>query len=35
LKAREGDQVTLRAPGGDEILDIVQVVYRAIDLDDE
>jgi transcription elongation factor GreB len=33
LKAREGDQVRLKAPGGDELLDIVEVVYRKIDLD--
>jgi transcription elongation factor GreB len=35
LKAREGDQVTLHAPGGDEVLDIVEVRYQAIDLADE
>jgi len=35
LKAREGDQVTLHAPGGDEVLDVVHVVYQAIDLQDE
>jgi transcription elongation factor GreB len=33
LKAREGEQVRLKAPGGDELLDIVEVVYRKIDLD--
>ncbi len=32
LKAREGDQVTVKTPGGDEALDIIQVAYRAIDL---
>jgi len=31
LKAREGDTVTIRTPGGDETLEIVSVEYRAID----
>ena len=30
IKAREGDSVILRTPGGDEALDIVAVEYRAI-----
>jgi transcription elongation factor GreB len=31
LKAREGDTVPLRTPGGDETLEIVSVEYRALD----
>ena len=31
LKRREGDQVTFRAPGGDQLLEIVNVEYKAID----
>jgi transcription elongation factor GreB len=31
LKAREGDTVVVRTPGGDEPMEIVSVVYRAID----
>jgi transcription elongation factor GreB len=31
LKAREGDTVTVRTPGGDEALDIVAVEYRSLD----
>lgn len=31
LKAREGDTVVVRTPGGDEPLEIVSVEYRAID----
>ena len=30
LKARIGDRVTLRSPGGDEELEIIDVEYRAI-----
>lgn len=30
LKAREGDVVTLRTPGGVEELEVVEVVYRAL-----
>ena len=30
-KAREGDVVTLRTPGGVEELEIVAVRYRALD----
>ena len=30
IKAREGDTVTLRTPGGDEQLEIVEVRYEAI-----
>ena len=33
IKAREGDTVTLRAPGGDEELEIVEVRYEAIPMD--
>jgi len=32
IKAREGDVVTLRTPGGVEELEVVEVVYRAIDV---
>jgi transcription elongation factor GreB len=31
LKAREGDTVTIHTPGGDEVLEIVEVAYRQID----
>jgi len=31
MKAREGDSVTLRTPGGVEELDVVEVAYRALD----
>ena len=31
LKAREGDTVTIHTPGGDEVLEIVEVAYRPID----
>jgi transcription elongation factor GreB len=31
LKRREGDQITFRAPGGEQILEIVKVEYRALD----
>jgi transcription elongation factor GreB len=34
LKAREGDTVVLRTPGGTEELDVVSVRYRALDTDD-
>ena len=34
LKAREGDTVTLRTPGGDEALDVVAVRYDPLDTDD-
>jgi transcription elongation factor GreB len=33
IKAREGDTVTLRAPGGDEELEIVEVRYETIPMD--
>ena len=33
IKAREGDTVTLRAPGGDEELDIVEVRYEEIPME--
>jgi transcription elongation factor GreB len=32
LKAREGDQITVKTPGGDEIMEIIQVEYRAIEI---
>jgi transcription elongation factor GreB len=32
MKAREGDVVTLHAPGGVEELEILQVRYEAIDM---
>ena len=35
LKAREGDTVTLRTPGGIEELDVVRVHYGALDTDTE
>jgi transcription elongation factor GreB len=31
IKAREGDTVTVRTPGGDESLEIVGVEYKAVD----
>jgi transcription elongation factor GreB len=31
IKAREGDTVTVKTPGGDEKLDVVAVEYRQID----
>lgn len=31
LKAREGDAVTLRTPGGVEELEVVEIRYRALD----
>jgi transcription elongation factor GreB len=31
IKAREGDAVTVRTPGGDESLEIVRIEYKAID----
>lgn len=31
IKAREGDTVTVRTPGGDESLEIVGIEYKAID----
>jgi transcription elongation factor GreB len=31
LKRREGDQFTFQAPGGEQVLEIVRVEYRAID----
>ena len=31
LKVREGDTVVIRTPGGDEILEIVSVEYKAIE----
>ncbi len=31
LKHREGDQITFRAPGGDQVLEIVSVQYKAVD----
>jgi len=33
MKAREGDSVTLHAPGGIEELDILAVDYRAVEVD--
>src|SRR5689334_2506050 len=33
IKCREGDTVTLRTPGGDEELEIVEVRYEAIPMD--
>ena len=33
LKAREGDTVTLRTPGGVEELDVISVNYRPLDTD--
>jgi len=35
LKAREGDTVTLRTPGGVEELDVLRVRYGALDTDPE
>ena len=31
IKAREGDTVTVRTPGGDETLEVVGIEYKAID----
>ena len=31
IKAREGDTVTVRTPGGDESLEVVGIEYKAID----
>jgi transcription elongation factor GreB len=31
LKRREGDQITFKAPGGDQVLEIVQVEYKPLD----
>ena len=31
LKRREGDEVTFRAPGGDQVLEIVSVEYKMLD----
>lgn len=31
IKAREGDAVTVKTPGGDESLEIVSIEYKAID----
>jgi transcription elongation factor GreB len=31
LRAREGDRVTVRTPGGEETLDVLSVEYKAID----
>ncbi len=31
IKAREGDTVTVRTPGGDESLEIIRIEYKAID----
>ena len=33
LKAREGDTVTLRTPGGVEELEVVEVRYEALETD--
>jgi transcription elongation factor GreB len=33
MKAREGDSVTLHAPGGREELDILEVRYEAVEID--
>jgi transcription elongation factor GreB len=33
IKAREGDRVTLRAPGGDEEIEIVEVRYATIPME--
>ena len=30
LKRREGDEVTFRAPGGDQVLEIVSVEYKEL-----
>ncbi len=32
MKAKEGDRVLLRAPGGTEALDILEVRYERIDV---
>ena len=31
LKRREGDEVTFKAPGGDQVLEIVSVEYKVLD----
>src|SRR5262245_9317868 len=31
LKRREGDEITFRAPGGDQLLEIVRVEYKMVD----
>jgi transcription elongation factor GreB len=31
LKRREGDEVTIKAPGGDQVLEIVSVQYKMLD----
>jgi transcription elongation factor GreB len=31
LKHREGDQITFKAPGGDQVLEIVSVEYKPLD----
>jgi transcription elongation factor GreB len=31
LKRREGDQITFKAPGGDQVLEIVEVEYKPVD----
>jgi len=31
LKRREGEQIAFKAPGGDQVLEIVSVEYKAID----
>jgi transcription elongation factor GreB len=31
LKRREGDQITFKTPGGDQILEVVRVQYKALD----
>ena len=31
LKRREGDEITLKAPGGDQVLEIVSVEYKLLD----
>jgi transcription elongation factor GreB len=31
LKRREGDEITFKAPGGDQVLEIVSVEYKVLD----
>jgi len=31
LKRQEGEQIVFRAPGGDQVLEIVRVEYNALD----
>jgi transcription elongation factor GreB len=31
IKAREGDTVTVKTPGGDETMEVVEIAYKAID----